>query len=380
MKKLFIISILAIGCVNNLYAGSCGIPSLDSSIGGTMHGCQSDSTGSWGKETYNASNYGITTDSTWAAEFSYGTVWGIASCNNTNGGTIGTVGTPTLVTKGKYCWCQATGFTASGNSYTSGPQCTTSASSSWGFYTEYTDNGYCDYFCACNCGYYVRDSATLRASVFGVAGYVPPSVELNWYNNGTVMSGGPSSCVVGGTFVPPTPPARDGYIFVGWKVKDPTCGINQLDTSIAGRGTSYYGYTSLNGNAGSNESNYGLAVGSGQWATEFSYGTVWGMAKCSTTSGNSSSYTWPESSKSDWLKTPSDTNGQYCWCQVTGFTASGNSYTSGPQCTTTASSLWVFNYGGGSSDLCARNCARSCASYVRGNAAFRAGVFGAVGQ
>ena len=44
-------------------------------------------------------------------------------------------------------------------------------------------------------------------------------VSLNWYDGNTQMSGGPSSCVIGSTFVPPTPAARTGYLFTGWKVK-----------------------------------------------------------------------------------------------------------------------------------------------------------------
>jgi len=212
-------------------------------------------------------------------------------------------------------------------------------------------------------------------SIFIVGTTNAANVGLTWYDNGTTISGA-SSCTVGGTFTPPTPPARDGYIFTGWKIIK-KCGINNLDTSIGGTA---YGYTRLNGSAGSKQSNYGLTTGSGQWATQFSYGTVWGMAKCSSTSGDNSGYTWPESSKSNWLKTPSDTNGQYCWCQATGFTATASSYTSGPQCTTTASSLWVFRYDLGSSDNCAYRCAASCAGNVQDRAAFRVALFGAAGQ
>ena len=43
-------------------------------------------------------------------------------------------------------------------------------------------------------------------------------VGLAWYDNGSTISG-PSSCTVGGTFVPPTPAPRPGYVFAGWKVK-----------------------------------------------------------------------------------------------------------------------------------------------------------------
>ena len=307
-------------------------------------------------------------------------MYGSGNCNSTNGGVEGTINNNlSTQSSGKYCWCQVTGFTASGNSYTSGPSCTvTPVSTSWGFYVDEEDSEYCASVCAMDCAYEVRDRLTFRSAVLGAAGaqQSTQTVNLTWYDNGSTISG-PSSCTVGGTFTPPTPPARPGYRFTGWRIKPETCGIPDLNTSTSGTA---YGYTCLDGTAGSKESTYGLTVGSGQWAAQFSYGTVWGMAKCSETSGNSSSSTWPASSKSDWLKTPSDTTGGYCWCQVTGFTASGNSYASGPQCTTTASSLWVFSSNFRSSGNCASNCAYNCGAGVRMFADFRSAMFGTVGQ
>ena len=48
-------------------------------------------------------------------------------------------------------------------------------------------------------------------------GYVScePGIKLTWDGS----SGTPSMCSWGGTFVPPTPAARPGYRFTGWKVK-----------------------------------------------------------------------------------------------------------------------------------------------------------------
>jgi len=191
-------------------------------------------------------------------------------------------------------------------------------------------------------------------------------VELAWYDGDTTING-PTSCTVGGTFLPPTPPARTGFVFNGWKIKPRTCGIDQLDTSING---SYYGYTRLNGSAGSKESDYGLTVGSGQWATKFSYGAVWGMANCNSTTGTASTLGTPNTS----------VNGTKCWCQATGFTTSGNSYTSGPSCTTTASSSWVFRYGYDSADSCANNCGYRCANDFMVLKGFRTAASGAAGQ
>ena len=387
LKKFLLIPIFAMMCgfaqIDSFYAGTCGINNLDTSIGGTAYGytCLNGNAGS------REANYGLTTGSgEWAVEYSYGTVWGMSKCSETAGNNSyytwpessksDWLKTPSD-TNGQYCWCQATGFTATASSYTSGPQCTTTASSLWVFTYGFGSYDYCADSCAYYCAARLQGTTTFRVALFGA---VPQDiVNLNWYDGNSTITG-PSSCTVGDTFLPPTPAARVGYIFKGWKVKDPTCGINQLDTSIDPMVNASYGYTRLNGNAGSREANYGLTVGSGQWAVQFSYGTVWGMAKCSETAGNNSSATWPESSKSDWLKTPSDTTGVNCWCQATGFTATASSYTSGPQCTTTASSLWVFRYDLGSSDNCAYRCAASCAGNVQDRAAFRVALFGAAGQ
>jgi hypothetical protein len=195
------------------------------------------------------------------------------------------------------------------------------------------------------------------------------SISLNWYDGNTQLSGGASSCTLGGTFVPPTPPARIGYDFTGWKSHVGECGIWRLDPSTQARGATYEGYTVLSGGAGSNESNYGLTTGSGQWATEFGYGTVWGMANCNNTNGTFNTAGTPTLASS----------GKNCWCQVTGFTASGNSYTSGPQCTTRASNTWVL-YGDIGLTDCPDRCARYCEIFFRTTPSFRTVLFGAVGQ
>jgi len=190
-------------------------------------------------------------------------------------------------------------------------------------------------------------------------------VGLAWYDNGSTISG-PSSCTVGGTFTPPTPPARPGYRFTGWKAYV-RCGIPDLDTSTIGIA---FGHARLNGDAGSNESIYGLTT-PGQWATQFSYGVVYGMANCNSTSGTSNVAATITTASS----------GRYCWCQATGFTPTSSSYTSGPQCTVSpASSSWVFRENYGTPATCARFCTNSCGGYVRDYAASRSAVFGAVGQ
>ena len=344
--------------IDSFYAaGGCGIRGLNTSTGSTENGYINI-----GRiEGDNVSNYGLNVSGQWAREFSYGTVWGMAKCSETAGNNSSNtwpessktdwLKTPSDTT-GQYCWCQATGFTASGNSYTSGPQCTTDASSSWVFLEDVWAFDYCANYCA-------HDCAGITFSAFRVAlfGAVPPdpTVLLNWYDGNSTISG-PSSCVIGGTFVPPTPPARTGYVFAGWKVKPRTCGIPDLDSSINGTA---YGYANLDGSTGSNESKYGLTVGSGQWAVETSYGVVYGMANCNNVEPNDYVCGWiinnslvPESS------------GKNCWCQATGFTPTASSYTSGPSCIVTPSSsawVWECNASTSSESWCSQYCANFCA-------------------
>jgi len=214
------------------------------------------------------------------------------------------------------------------------------------------------------------------------AAWEPNTIQIKWYNGDdeiTPANSVATSCEYDDILtIPSNPPSKTGYTFIGWELRNETCGIENLDVSKNG---SAYAFTRLDGDAGNNESNYGLTVGSGQWATEFDYGTVWGMARCSSTSGNNSDFTFPSNSQSDWLKEVPNDNGRYCWCQVTGFSAFRNNYTSGPQCTVSpTSSLLGFSYDYESFNNCASLCAHSCANRVRLAAAFRAGVFSSIGQ
>lgn len=208
-------------------------------------------------------------------------------------------------------------------------------------------------------------------------------VGLTWYDGDTTIDGA-SSCTVGGTFTPPTPPARDGYIFVGWKVKPNDCGVRSLDASIGGID---YGYIGLNGSSGSGTSTYGLTSGSGKWAVRFSYGVVWGKARCSGTGTQNNPWNNATLPTSDWVKILTDSGGRWCWCQVTGFSSSGSDYTQGPQCTTATSSWWI-NYNEYSTNVgCVDRCAYACASGVHATdknsytySRYRIALFGAVGQ
>ena len=139
----------------------CSLSGLDTSINGTDYGYQNDSTGQYGASSSNTTKYGITQDQTWATEFSYGTVKGVALCSTTNG-TYATAGTPDESGTGQYCWCKATGL-AEPNSTEYCPV----ASSSWVFRSAYGNAGSCANLCASDCPHFVRYFSDFRPAVFG---------------------------------------------------------------------------------------------------------------------------------------------------------------------------------------------------------------------
>ena len=188
---------------------------------------------------------------------------------------------------------------------------------------------------------------------------VANTVELHWYDNDTELRVPTTSqsCEYGGTFDVPTPTPREGYVFTGWRVKPAQCSLSGLDPSIdTSWDATHARWKRIHPNGKSMLAEFGTENSSdlndGEWAVTFSYGTVKGMAKCSSTKG---SYATPG--------TPSDTNGQYCWCQATNYTPNG-----GNQCNV-ASPSWVFLSGNVSGGACVNYCASDCASTVVGECA-----------
>lgn len=101
-----------------------------------------------------------------------------------------------------------------------------------------------------------------------------------------------------------------------------------------------------------------------EWSATFSYGTVWGIATCVDTSGTSNTAVEELRDSNGEIATGGERTGRYCWCQL-----------SHP-----AKSRWVFPNPLSSVADCESLCAHVCGSYVRNGSAFRAGVFGSLGN
>jgi uncharacterized repeat protein (TIGR02543 family) len=144
---------------------------------GIDYGYINDSSGEYGESSNNTDKYDLTEEQTWAAEFSYGTVKGIASCNTTPGSDWQYNGIFTTATSdahnqssiGPYCWCRVTSYTPLNGSEQP------ISSSSW-VYHNAGDMDDCAYDCAGNCAAAVvnnrgvNNRPLFRGPVFGVDG------------------------------------------------------------------------------------------------------------------------------------------------------------------------------------------------------------------
>ena len=101
-----------------------------------------------------------------------------------------------------------------------------------------------------------------------------------------------------------------------------------------------------------------------EWSATFSYGTVWGIATCVDTSGTSNTAVEELRDSNGEIATGGERTGKYCWCQL-----------SHP-----AKSRWVYQSGHSSVADCGWSCAANCGNDVRRSSAFRACVFGSLGN
>ena len=157
------------------------------------------------------------------------------------------------------------------------------------------------------------------------ADWAANTVGVTFYNGDTQYSTG--QCTYDGTLtLPADDPEKTGYTFNGWTVRraashsgqqnepfnpqQTTFDLSTLDPSINGTD---YGYILNNGNSRFKDTKFGLTQ-NGEWAAEFSYGTIKGVSQCR---------------KIEYECDYSEETGEVecvdpdymCYCQVTGFDA-----------------------------------------------------------
>ena len=159
----------------------------------------------------------------------------------------------------------------------------------------------------------------------------------------------------------------------GWHLNP---GAPDLTTIIGESASTGYGYQNNSATApdGENQNTYGITQNNEFVVDYGNKGKIHGYARCSTRSATDP-WVGPdeyELQSDNITSTLPDSTGQYCYCQLDGYTPNGQSMQS-------VSAPWVFEVDLGSLSLdCASNCARNCASDLRSNFTFRTAVFNAV--
>ncbi|MBO4626048.1 MAG: InlB B-repeat-containing protein [Alphaproteobacteria bacterium] len=110
-----------------------------------------------------------------------------------------------------------------------------------------------------------------------------------------------------------------------------------------------------------NGSTYTYNASQMTWNTTFSWGKAYGVAACNSNNGS-----WATASS----VAQENTGGTKCWCKLTSVAGID----------TSSVASWVFGYTYSSASGCASYCADDCGYYVRSYAAFRLGVFSALGD
>ena len=190
------------------------------------------------------------------------------------------------------------------------------------------------------------------------------TINTTWYSNGEQLTGNniPGTCRYDAALTPPTPEARPGYAFGGWKVK--RC---EIPSALANIGGNAYAAKRLDGgndnsSGGATAETYGLEQ-PGEWGVSLENGDkVTGVTLCSSTGFAGMSELI--------IGTPNEgSTGQYCWCKATHYTASGVQ-----QCRI-FSQNWVYFQDRSTPAGCLSSCAAWCAYYLLRDPAVRRAVF-----
>ena len=202
----------------------------------------------------------------------------------------------------------------------------------------------------------------------------PNTIGLKWFNGEEQVSG-QNSCVYDGTITVPPQPTKPGYTFNGWKI--PKYDFSTIPTDVNGMNrwaigwedNANYCWYETNANSAWNvncnsDSTYD-ELQTHEWKVRFNHGDIYGISRCSTTSGT---YAQPD--------VPTIDSGQYCWCKATGYKPSGSNVING----SLFSLSWVFNIERASVVDCAKFCATRCTDYVKHHSAFRTALFAPAGN
>ena len=201
------------------------------------------------------------------------------------------------------------------------------------------------------------------------AEFEPETINLRWYNNNTLLNvtSVSNTCTYDTAINLPTNPTKPGYKFKGWKVR-PEYDFDQLDASINGIEGFDKGKKQTNLDEDYCRHRWPITNGSGsgvqscsnqnytdlyryEWKTVFSYGTIYGTSKCV-----------PDGTAVADVNNATD--GDCCYCKVTGYTPNNSNIIYGPQ----KNMNWVRYASAQSTPYCLRQCVTYCSYMTMYNA------------
>jgi len=199
--------------------------------------------------------------------------------------------------------------------------------------------------------------------------WIPNTIQTRWYDGNTLIdttNTDATSCVYDDVLNRPTNPTRTGYTFTGWTMRPEIDFATTIPLDVNGNERfakrvgnrdnicKYYIKTS-NGSAVavSCDSDDFKELRGYEWKVKFNHGTLYGMARCSITSGEFGQ-----------IGNPVIESGEYCWCKATGYRTINSDIINAPSSTLP----WVF-YSSGSCAVGEAGCRSDCAN-VCGNSAF----------
>ena len=209
--------------------------------------------------------------------------------------------------------------------------------------------------------------------------WIPNTIQTRWYDGNTLIdttNTNAASCEYDDVLnVPPTPTARTGYTFTGWTVRPEIDFATTIPTNESG--LERFGKGFADGalwclyNDGSQTSAWRVSCNSDdfkelqqyEWKVKFSHGILYGMSRCSITSGERGQ-----------TGNPTEDIGENCWCKATGYKATNSNTISAPSSVLS----WVF-YSHGMCAVgiggCRYDCPNVCAASAFAGSSFRGTLF-----
>ena len=199
---------------------------------------------------------------------------------------------------------------------------------------------------ASNCNQGVLHTTSAPAAL--EANYSANRINTTWYSNGTALSGNgvPSSCTYDSALLPPTPDARPGYTFGGWRVHVAAPVVPTLDS------------------VNTNSPVISFTTMGYDWEVTFDYGVVSGHSGCVP------GYPYGEEVGSVFDEdVPGGMPGDTCGCQIDSFTP-----TNGTEQIAVTGTKGIV---GGIGDMmtCQYECANWCEDNIRNYASFRSAMY-----